>query len=77
MKMLKDRIRVHNLNIVPSQLRTLVVPEVPSSVRGDFRRFWAVSFNFGRLWPRYAPKTHPGTRFLGWYGTLFKECTRI
>ena len=58
-------------------VRTLVVPEVPGSVRGDFRRFWAVLFNFGRFQRRNAPKTHLVSKFLGWYGTLFKQCTRI
>jgi len=42
-------VRVQSLNNVPSQVRTLVVPEVPGSVRGDFGRFWAVLFNFGRF----------------------------
>jgi len=43
------RVRVHSLNHFPSQVRTLVVPEVLGSVRGHSRRFWAVLFNFGRF----------------------------
>ena len=35
-----------------------------------------VLFDFGRFQRRYAPKTHLVSRFLGWYGTLCKECTR-
>jgi hypothetical protein len=62
--------RVHSSNIVPSQVSTLAVPDVPGSARSDFRRFSAVLFNFGRFYRRYAPKTHTVPRFLGWYGTL-------
>jgi len=43
------------LNNVTSQVRILVVPEVPGTVRGDVRRFRAVWFNFGRFWRRYSP----------------------
>ena len=42
-------IRVHSLNNVPSQVHTPHIPEVSSSLRGEFRRFWAVLFNFGRF----------------------------
>ena len=69
-------VRVGSLNNVPSQVRTTLVPEVPSSVRGDFGLFWAVFFDFGRFWRGYAPNTYLVCRFRGWYGTLFKECTR-
>jgi len=69
-------VRVHSVNNVPSQVRTIVVPETPGSVRGDFRRFWAVLFNFGRFQRRYAPKLRLRSGFLGWYVTLFEACTR-
>ena len=36
-----------------------------------------VLFNFGRFQRRHAPKTRLASRFLGWYGTLFEECTHI
>ena len=35
-----------------------------------------VLFNFGQFQRKYAPKTRLVSRFLGWYGTLLKECTR-
>jgi hypothetical protein len=58
------RIRVHSLNNVPSPVRTLIVPEVPSSVRGDFGRFWAVLLNFS------AGALHKCILFPGsWLGT--------
>jgi hypothetical protein len=38
--------------------------------------FWVVLLNFGRFQRRYAPGICPVTRFLGWCGTLFKECAR-
>jgi len=41
------QLRVGSLNIAQSQVRTTVVPEVPSSVRDDFGRCLAVFFNFG------------------------------
>jgi len=51
------------LNNVPSQVRTTVVPEVPSARRSDVRRFSAVLINFWRFQRRYAPKPHriPGS----------------
>jgi hypothetical protein len=70
------RVRVGSLNNVPSQVRTTVVPDVPTARRWDVRRFWAVWINFGRFQRRYAPKTHLDSRFQARYGTLFKECTR-
>jgi len=36
-------------NHVPSQVRTLIVPEVLGSVRDNFRRFSAILFNFGAI----------------------------
>jgi hypothetical protein len=65
-------VRVGFLNNVPSQVRTVVVPEVPSARRWDVRRFWAVLINFGPFQRRYAPKTHLDPRFQARYGTLFK-----
>jgi hypothetical protein len=35
----EGQVRVQSLNDVPSQARTLVVPDVPVSVRGDFGPF--------------------------------------
>jgi len=70
-------VRVGSLSNVPSQVRTTVVPEVPSARRWDVRRCWAVLINFGRFQRRYAPKTHLDSRFQARYGTSFKECTRI
>jgi len=69
-------VRVGSLNNVPTQVRTTVVPEVPSAQRWDVRRFWAVLIKFGRFQRRYAPKTYLDSRFQARYGTLFKECTR-
>jgi len=69
-------IRVGSLNNVPSQERTIVVPEVPTARRWDVRQFWAVFIDFGRFQRRYAPKIHPNSMFQARYGTLFKECTR-
>jgi hypothetical protein len=67
---------VGSLNNVPSQVRTTVVPEVPSPRRWEVRLFWAVLISFGRFQRRYAPKTHLDSGFQARYGTLFKECTR-
>ena len=57
-------LRVGSLNNVPSQVRTTVVPEVPSARRWEVRRFWAVLISFGRFQRRYTPKTHldPGSK---------------
>ena len=63
-------------NDVASQVRTVVVPEAPGSVRGEFRRFSATLFNFRRFRCRYAPKIHLASTFLGCFGTLFEECAR-
>ena len=65
-----DYLRVGSLNNVPTQVRTTVVPEVPSAQRGDVRRFWAVLIKFGRFQRRYAPKTYLDSRFQARYGTL-------
>jgi len=70
-------VRVHSLNNVPSQVRTLAVPDVPGFERGDFRRFWAVLFDFGRFQQRYAPKTHLVSRFLCWYGTNYVKSALV
>jgi len=40
-------LRVISSNNVPTQVRTLIVPEVSGTMRDDFRRFWAVLFNLG------------------------------
>ena len=42
-------ISVHSLNNVPSQVNTPIDPEIPGSMRDNFRRFWAVLYNFGRF----------------------------
>ena len=52
-------VRVASLNNVPSQVRTIVVPEVPIARPWDVPRFWAVLINFGRFQRRYAPKHTP------------------
>jgi len=57
-------IRVYCFYDVPSQVRIAILLEVLSSVRSDFRRFWAVFFNFGRFLRVYVPKTHLLSRFL-------------
>jgi hypothetical protein len=41
---------------------------------GNFGRFL---FDFGRFQRGYALQAHLVSRFLGWYGTLFGDCTRI
>ena len=35
--------------LVVLKVRTVVVLEVPGCVRGNFGRFWAILFNFGRF----------------------------
>ena len=39
-------LRVHSLNNIPSQVRTLVFSKVPGSVRGDFGRFCSILGDF-------------------------------
>jgi hypothetical protein len=51
-------------------------PSCSGGCRLCTRRFLAVSFNLWRLKRRYAAKTLLVSRFQGWYGTLFTECTR-
>ena len=77
MSMMWQALRLHSANNVPSQVRTLVVPEVPCSVRGHFRQFRALFFGLGRFQRRCAPEIHQDFRFLRLYGTLFNLCTRI
>ena len=57
-------------------IRTTIVPEVPSSVRGDFGRYSSIwgDFGFGTL-PKL--KTHLVEKLRGWYGTLFNPSLRF
>ena len=44
--MMRRAVQVHSLDNVPSQVRTLIVPEVLGSVRDDFGRFCSILSDF-------------------------------
>jgi hypothetical protein len=52
-------------------------PGIPGVARGDFGNFGRFCAMLGGLSTGALPKTHLLSKFLGWYGTLLKECTRI